>query len=88
VAGVFAGHSVVVAVDSDGMEVYSVDGTKTYEGRFCNDATHVSCPSSLTVLDRNPDKSVSFMMSECFSPTYHVCVTTQENWDYEKSHGQ
>lgn len=53
---------------------------------FCENATGPSCPSSITVLLRTGDKTVLFMVGECFPPTYHVCVDTQENWDYEVSH--
>jgi hypothetical protein len=43
------------------------------------------CPSAISVFSRNPDKSVLFMVSECFPPQYRVCVLTQENWDYQQS---
>jgi hypothetical protein len=44
------------------------------------------CPSSITVFSRDPDKVVLFVVSECLPPKYSLCVTTQENWDYEKAH--
>jgi hypothetical protein len=52
---------------------------------FCQAPTSASCSPCLTVFSRNPDKSVLFMVSECFPPTNHVCVSTQRNWDFEKS---
>lgn len=52
---------------------------------ICQDASSPSCPANITVFSRNPDRSVLFVVAECLPPTNHVCVTTQENWDYEKS---
>jgi hypothetical protein len=52
---------------------------------ICQDASSRSCPSNITVFSRNADRSVLFMVMECLPPTNHVCATTQENWDYEKS---
>lgn len=43
------------------------------------------CPSSITIFSRGPDKSVLFVVAKCLPPEYHLCVTTQANWDYEKS---
>jgi hypothetical protein len=43
------------------------------------------CPSSLTIFSRDPDKAVLFLVSQCLPPDFRVCVTTQSNWDYEKS---
>jgi hypothetical protein len=43
------------------------------------------CPSSITIFSRDPDRAVLFMVSQCLPPEYRVCVTTQANWDYEKS---
>jgi hypothetical protein len=43
------------------------------------------CPSSITIFSRDPDKAVLFLVSECLPPQYRLCVTTQANWDYEKS---
>jgi hypothetical protein len=44
-----------------------------------------NCPSSINIFSRNPDKSVLFMVSECFPPQYKACALTQSMWDYEKS---
>jgi hypothetical protein len=52
---------------------------------ICQNASSPSCPANITVFARNPDGSVLFVVAECLAPTNHVCVTTQENWDYEKS---
>jgi hypothetical protein len=53
---------------------------------FCKeDETSDPCPSKITVFSHNPDKSVLFMVLECFPPENHVCVTTQENWTYQNS---
>jgi hypothetical protein len=43
------------------------------------------CPSSIRIFSPDPDKAVLFVVSECLPPEYHSCVTTQANWDYEKS---
>jgi hypothetical protein len=47
-----------------------------------------NCPSSINIYSRNPDKSVIFMVSECLPPQYHLCVLSQENWDYQKTRPQ
>jgi hypothetical protein len=52
---------------------------------ICQNANSPSCPANITVFSRNPDQSVLFVVAECLAPTNHVCVTTQINWDYEKS---
>lgn len=57
-----------------------VDGYK-----FCSDASSPSCPSDITVFSRNQDKTILFFVSKCLPPDYRVCVTTQQNWDYEAS---
>ncbi len=55
--------------------------------RFCEGPTdrNTFCPVSITVFSRNSDKTILFMVSECLPPDYHACVTTKENWDYERS---
>ena len=62
-------------VHAGGVDGYSI----------CPDAGPSSCPSSINVFSRNADKSVLFMVSECFPPRYRACVLTQKNWDYQKS---
>jgi hypothetical protein len=52
---------------------------------ICQNASSPSCPANITVFARNPDRSVLFVVAQCLPPTNHVCVTTQENWNYEKS---
>jgi hypothetical protein len=52
---------------------------------FCKDEANDPCPSQIMTLSRNPDKSVLFMVVECFPPENHACVSTQENWTYENS---
>jgi hypothetical protein len=56
--------------------------------RFCEVATdrNTGCPANITIFSHNPDKTVLFMVSECLPPKYYVCVSTQENLDYEKTH--
>jgi len=51
---------------------------------FCEDVSFISCPAMIAVYSRNPDRSVLFMVSECFPPAYHICATTQTGWDFEK----
>jgi hypothetical protein len=55
--------------------------------RICEGATdrNIGCPTTITVFSRNPDKTVLFEVVECLPPGYRLCVSTQENWDYEKS---
>jgi len=55
--------------------------------RFCEGPTdrNTGCPASITIFSRNSDKTILFMVSQCFPPEYHLCVTTQQNWDFEKS---
>lgn len=62
-----------------------VGGTAGY--RFCERPAdrNTGCPVSITVFSRNPDKTILFTVSECVPPEYRVCVSTQENWNYEKS---
>jgi hypothetical protein len=107
--GTFSNHQVEVAIDADGNEAFTVDGTTvktTYDPQrhiretnvpyvhvggvagysICADVGPGRCPSSTNVFSRNTDKSVLFMVSECFPPQYRMCVLTQKNWDYEKSH--
>jgi len=43
------------------------------------------CPSRITIFSRDPDKAVLFIVSQCLAPEFRLCVTTQANWDYEKS---
>lgn len=43
------------------------------------------CPASITIFSRDPDKAVLFVVVQCLPPIYHLCATTQANWDYEKS---
>jgi hypothetical protein len=50
---------------------------------FCEDGAGRSCPFEITIFERNPDRSVLFVVDECLPPGYSVCVSTQENWDYE-----
>jgi hypothetical protein len=53
---------------------------------ICEVATNDGwCPTHITVFGTRPDKSILFVVSECLAPGYRVCVTTQENWDYELS---
>jgi hypothetical protein len=52
---------------------------------ICQVATDDACPVNITVFDRRPDKTILFVVSECLAPGYRVCVSTQENWDYELS---
>jgi len=42
-------------------------------------------PSHIEIYSRNPDKSILFMVVECLPPNSRLCVTTQKNWDFEKS---
>jgi hypothetical protein len=55
--------------------------------RFCEGPTdrNTGCPATITIFSSDSDKTVLFIVSECLPPTYRVCVTTQENWNYEKS---
>jgi len=55
--------------------------------RFCEGPTdrNTGCPADITIFSRNSDKTVLFMVSECLPPEYHLCVSTQENWNYAKS---
>jgi hypothetical protein len=55
--------------------------------RFCEGPTDrdTGCPADITIFSRNSDKTVLFMVSECLPPEYHLCVSTQENWNYAKS---
>lgn len=52
---------------------------------FCEAAGPDACATSVGVWSRNPDHTVLFTVAECLPPTYHVCVLSQENWDYQKS---
>ena len=52
---------------------------------FCLGSTNLSCPSTIEVFSRNPDKTVLFIVSNCLPPDYRVCVNTQESWNYETS---
>jgi len=107
--GTFQSHKVETSVDSQGNEIFIVDGSLVKEDRhtatwtnlpyvseggeagysFSTEATDRNSyhPSRITIFSRNPDKSILFMVSECLPPAYNVCVSTQENWDYEKSRG-
>jgi hypothetical protein len=62
-------------VHPDGVDGYSI----------CPDESPGSCPSHIDVFSRNADKSVLFMVAECFPPLYRSCVLTQKNWDFETS---
>lgn len=55
--------------------------------RFCEGPAdrNTGCPARISIYSRDADKSVLFMVSECLAPQYHLCVLTQENWDYERS---
>jgi hypothetical protein len=55
--------------------------------RICEGPTdnYTGCPTDITVYARNSDKTILFMVSECIAPKFYVCVSTQENWNYEKS---
>jgi hypothetical protein len=64
-------------VKAGGVAGYSI--CKGEAGRYSG------CPSSITIFSRDPDKVVLFVVSECLPPKYSLCVTTQENWDYEKA---
>jgi hypothetical protein len=46
---------------------------------------NAACPSRITIFSKDPDKAILFSVSACLPPQYHLCVTTQANWDYEKS---
>ena len=52
---------------------------------ICQVATDDGCPVNITVFGTRPDKSILFVVNECLPPGYRVCVSTQENWDYELS---
>jgi hypothetical protein len=56
---------------------------------FCEGPTdrRSGCPSSITIF-ANRGNGILFVVSKCLPPSYHVCVTTQENWDYENSRRQ
>lgn len=91
-----AGHEVFAA---DGVTVMEDRGTASgtnlaFVGisgeagyRFCAGPTdrNIRCPARVTVFSRSADKSILFMVSECLPPQYDVCVSTQNNWDHEKS---
>jgi hypothetical protein len=72
---------------ASGTNIAYVGASGTTGYRFCEGATdrNTGCPISLIAFSRNADKSIFFMVSECVPPNYRLCVTTQENWDYEKS---
>lgn len=55
---------------------------------FCEDSTSTSCPTQIAVFSRDSDKSILFLVSECFRPKYQYCVTSQEEWDSEVSRGR
>jgi hypothetical protein len=63
----------------------SVGGVAGYS--ICKEPTdrNSACPSRISIFSRNPDKTVLFMVTECLPPGYHLCVTTESNWEYEKS---
>jgi hypothetical protein len=54
---------------------------------FCQEPTArgSGCPSNITIFSKDRGKGILFLVSRCLPPSYHVCVTTQENWDYEIS---
>jgi hypothetical protein len=52
---------------------------------FCSDPAASSCPSSISVHSRNPDKTILFSVTQCLPPDYQRCVGNQANWDYELS---
>jgi hypothetical protein len=54
------------------------------EGYLICEEDNSNC-ARIEVFARNADKSVLFMVTECLPPAYHICVTTQSNWDYEMS---
>jgi hypothetical protein len=105
--GRFSTHRVEVSVNSQGHEIFSVNGAPVVEThetasgtqlpyvgvggvagyRFCEGPTdrNTGCPVSITIFSRDADRTALFMVSECLPPKYRLCVTTQANWDYEKS---
>ena len=76
-------HSPQRTASGTNMPFVRVGGVDGYW--ICQGTSGAACPSDITIFSRNPDKSVLFMVSECLAPTYHLCVTTRENWNYEKS---
>lgn len=56
---------------------------------FCLGTTDdSSCPSNITIFSRKPDRSVIFLVAECFPPDYRSCVVSQKMWDMAHSHQQ
>lgn len=55
---------------------------------FCEGTTATSCPTHIAVFSRDTDKSVLFLVSECFAPKYQYCVTSQDEWDSEVDRGR
>lgn len=106
-SGVLSGQHVEIAVDSNGQEIFTVNGSvvtgtfgpnRTPSGTnlpfvrvsgagysFCEDQTTAHCAIDVSIFSRDPDKSVHFMVAECFPPPGRLCVLNQKNWDYEKS---
>jgi hypothetical protein len=93
---IIAGRNLEIAV-SEGQEIFKVDGTTVVRvGRdtnvpnvkqgssglvFCTGDR--DCPTDLSVISRNSDKSVVFGFAQRFER--NSFVTNQENWDYEQS---
>ncbi len=53
---------------------------------ICNDGERSSCPSLISVISSNEDKTILFSVAECLPPDFRTCVLTKANWDYKISH--
>jgi hypothetical protein len=93
-----AGRNLEIAVNSEGQETFKVDGaTVVRVGQQDTNVPNVKqgssglifctgerdCPTDLSVISRNSDKSVTFGFAQRFER--NSFVTNQENWDYEQS---
>jgi hypothetical protein len=101
--GTFSNQKVEVTVDAAGQETFMVNGVAITTSQratnlpyvhpsgggysICPDTAPDNCPTHIDVFSRNADRSVLFMVAECFPPPlYRKCVLTQQNWDFEQSH--